>query len=858
MRKSFRLLLVVGILAALFITRPLAQQPGRILYVNNQDATCNGRLPCFTTIQAAVNAAFQGDIIRIQAGTYAEKVTISGKNNTANSTESDRLIIEADPNAAPGGVVLRPPSASCLNGQAVVISQSKFVTLRGLTITGAVSTGVMLLGGPQQNQAIHIERSRIVANSSPSCPGGGIAVVLDNPDTLIVNTLIHGNGGNGITFVDTSGGPHWLIQNTIHGNGWNGVGLVLGHTVTLANNLITGNGQASGTLGGRQGVVRAGLPGQSSQSVLLLNNLICGNRLGELSGPLLDGTDSGNFTPQGSEGSGVSASPGCQIPGNVYADFNGPDALPNTADDDFRLAANAPAIDRGMAPHTLGLDVLFNPIFEADYLMDLTRPRIGIRSGSAQFDIGAHEYIIPNQAPVANAGQPITVTSGTVFNLNGTGSFDPDGDAIAYLWSQTAGPSVNLSNPTAVTPTLTAPTVADATLLVFQLTVSDGLATGTASVTVTVLKPNRPPVLDPIGSKTVNVGNTLTFTINATDPDNDPLIYSVSPLPLPANASFNTNTRIFTFTPTASQAGSYSLTFSVSDGRGGTASETITITVTAGLAINITSPANGATVPAGQLIVQGAVTNFSGGEVGVTVNGFAAGVQGNTFTALVVVTPETTTLTATAMSPSGATANQTVNIAVSGSAVSAGDLFASPTSGVAPLTVKFSLRANATQVTLDADSDGFSEFTGASLDQLPYTYTQPGVYIATATAMDADGVQRSSNAVIQVLDRSQLDALLQSRWSSMRDALIARDIPRALNQLLTVERERYGALFTQLGDLVSTLGIDMPTIQAIYLDAAHAKYRLRRQQMVGGVATLITYYVYFSVDADGIWRIDSF
>ena len=96
----------------------------------------------------------------------------------------------------------------------------------------------MLLGGPQQNQAIHIERSRIFGNSSSNCPGGGIAVALGNPDTLILNTLIYGNGGNGITFADPGGGPHWVIQNTIHGNGWNGVGMVLGQTVTVANSVL--------------------------------------------------------------------------------------------------------------------------------------------------------------------------------------------------------------------------------------------------------------------------------------------------------------------------------------------------------------------------------------------------------------------------------------------------------------------------------------------------------------------------------------------------------------------------------------------------------------------------------------------
>ena len=265
-------------------------------------------------------------------------------------------------------------------------------------------------------------------------------------------------------------------------------------------------------------------------------------------------------------------------------------------------------------------------------------------------------------------------------------------------------------------------------------------------------------------------------------------------------------------------------------------------------------------MPAGLVVVRGTVTNPNSGEVGVTVNSFSAGVQGNTFAASVVVTPDTTSLTATATTPGGASATQTINIAVSNPAVSAGDLFASPTGGVAPLTVKFSLRTNAdvTQVTLDADSDGIVDFAGALLDQQPFTYAQPGVYVATATATDAQGVQRSSNVLVQVFDRSQLDALLQSRWSSLRDSLIARDIARALDQLIASERERYGALFNQLGDILTSLGTDMPTLQAIYLDAGHAKYRLRREQTVGGVPTQITYFVYFSIDSDGIWRIDSF
>ncbi len=680
------------------------------------------------------------------------------------------------------------------------------------------------------------------------------------PGTLIVNNLIYANGRNGISFIDADGGPHYIINNTIHGNQWNGVDVARNHTITLANNIINNNGTASGTTGGRFGVRREGSTSPQPAGIKLLNNLICGNTQGQVTAEVLDATDSSNFTPLGNEGPGVGALPGCEAPANLFTDVDGPDNVSDTADDDFSLKLNSLAIDVGMDPRTLGFNPSYNPIFEADFVIEGIRPADGNADGIAVFDAGAFEFISPNQAPIAHAGIDRTVLSESLVNLDGSASFDPDGNAITYQWTQTGGPVVSLSSPTVVNPAFTAPTVQIPTVLVFQLTVSDGFASSSATVRITVEKPNLPPVLTPIGSKTVSVGDTLNFTVNATDPDNDPLTYSVSPLPLPVNASFDTNTRVFTFTPIASQAGSFNLAFAVGDGRGGTASETVTITVTSGLSIAITSPTNGTTVSAGSLIVRGTVSYPNNSEVGVTVNGFPAGVQGNAFTAWVMVTPATTSLTATATTASGASASQTINLVVSGAASSAGDLFASPTGGVAPLTVKFSLRVNTnvTQVALDADSDGVVDFTGEALEQQPFVYTHPGVYIATATAIDAQGAQRSSNVVVQVLDRSQLDALLQSRWSLLRDALIARDIPRALDQLIAAERERYGALFNQLGDLLTNLGADMPTLQAIYLDAGHAKYRLRREQTVGGIPTPITYYVYFSIDSDGIWRIDSF
>ena len=87
---------------------------------------------------------------------------------------------------------------------------------------------------------------------------------------------------------------------------------------------------------------------------------------------------------------------------------------------------------------------------------------------------------------------------------------------------------------------------------------------------------NRPPVLDPIGNKTVNENSLLEFTVNAADPDGDALTYSI--YNLPAGAVFNPDTMTFTWIPGFDQAGTYNISFHVSDADS-TDSENISITV---------------------------------------------------------------------------------------------------------------------------------------------------------------------------------------------------------------------------------------------------------------------------------------
>src|SRR3990172_3846332 len=129
--------LAAAVPAVLLVSGSSSQQGGVIRYVNNADPTCGGLTPCYATIQAAVNAVQAGDTIQIQAGFYVEQVAITGKNNTAAPPEASRIVIQADPAAAVGSVVLQGAVTQCTNGFAIRFQQSKFITIRGLTITGA-------------------------------------------------------------------------------------------------------------------------------------------------------------------------------------------------------------------------------------------------------------------------------------------------------------------------------------------------------------------------------------------------------------------------------------------------------------------------------------------------------------------------------------------------------------------------------------------------------------------------------------------------------------------------------------------------------------------------------------------------
>ncbi len=149
-----------------------------------------------------------------------------------------------------------------------------------------------------------------------------------------------------------------------------------------------------------------------------------------------------------------------------------------------------------------------------------------------------------NRAPVADAGADKAAPELSIVTLDGSGSFDPDADAIGtYTWTQVGGTSVALDTTNPAHPTFTAPDVSAAgDTLTFQLVVTDIPAAGSGSnltsaastVKVTVSYVNRAPIASANGPSPVAEGSGVQLSGGGVDPDGNTFSFSWSQTAGPA------------------------------------------------------------------------------------------------------------------------------------------------------------------------------------------------------------------------------------------------------------------------------------------------------------------------------------
>ena len=149
--------------------------------------------------------------------------------------------------------------------------------------------------------------------------------------------------------------------------------------------------------------------------------------------------------------------------------------------------------------------------------------QLRVTDGLGASDTDTLVVMFVNTPPSAEAGPDKQIGRGEAVTLIGAGFDDASENSLTYTWSQTSGPSVELSDAATATPSFTAPN--EVGTLIFSLTVSDGeyeSEPDTATITVR----NTQPVADAGPRQEVSRGERVTLDGRASaDPNGDRLTY---------------------------------------------------------------------------------------------------------------------------------------------------------------------------------------------------------------------------------------------------------------------------------------------------------------------------------------------
>ena len=187
------------------------------------------------------------------------------------------------------------------------------------------------------------------------------------------------------------------------------------------------------------------------------------------------------------------------------------------------------------------------------------------------------------EPPVADAGPDQLVAEGVSVSLNGSNSSAAEGIAT-WLWEQTGGPAVVLSDSGAPNPTFTSPQVeAGGAVLTFRLTVTDQAnAENSDTALVNVSFDNLPPACDAGADQTVAAASAVMLSgSGSADSDGSIAAYQWRQIAGPAVTLSGADTVQASFTAPDAGSGSPALLFelTVTDNGGLSATDRVIVNV---------------------------------------------------------------------------------------------------------------------------------------------------------------------------------------------------------------------------------------------------------------------------------------
>jgi len=199
----------------------------------------------------------------------------------------------------------------------------------------------------------------------------------------------------------------------------------------------------------------------------------------------------------------------------------------------------------------------------ATTVMGLYRFQLNVSDPFGAYALDTVDITIRNRAPVADAGVDHSGRPADPIILDGSASYDLDGDAIIYSWTELSGPSATITNSTQAVAWLTTSNIG---VFHMMLEARDAFAGWTLDfVNITVA--NAPPVAeagpDQIGYRNVRVDLDGS---GSTDIGGTIVSYLWTQTSGPAVTLNNPNAALAWFTPTV--LGNYAFTLTVTDNDG--------------------------------------------------------------------------------------------------------------------------------------------------------------------------------------------------------------------------------------------------------------------------------------------------